>query len=111
MTTKLTIAVSALALAATLGLTGPAFAKDQSTVASEVVHYSDLNLSTPAGARALYERIQNASVRVCWHLAPAGVLNLRCRMELVGAAVADVNQPALTALHTGKAPDQRTAQR
>jgi UrcA family protein len=112
MTTKLNTAVCALALVATLGLAGPAFAQDQSApVASKTVRYSDLNLSTTEGLRALYGRIQDAAVRVCWDVAPAAILTMKCRANLIEAAVAEVNKPALTSLHTGKPLVERTAQR
>jgi hypothetical protein len=50
-------------------------------------------------------------VRVCRHIAPVGVQNLKCRATLVEAAIADVNSPTLTPLHMGKVPTERTAQR
>ena len=112
MNTKLNMIVCALAVTAALGFTGSAVAQDStSAIPSEVVHYSDLNLSTAAGVHSLYERIQDASMRVCRHISPVGVLNLKCRAALAEAAVADVNSPALTALQTGKAPTEMTAQR
>jgi UrcA family protein len=71
---------------------------------SQVVHFSDLDVSTPAGARALHARIANAAFRVCREARPgqAGVELVVCQHQLTDAAVADLNNPTLTALHTGQ---------
>jgi UrcA family protein len=104
---------AALVAAFTLG--APAFAQPPSEVA-KTVRYSDLDLSTPAGIRTLYDRIQGAAWRVCQELVPAqngpsGIENAKCRHTLVDDAVAEVNKPALTGLHLGRSSENRTARR
>jgi UrcA family protein len=74
---------------------------------SQVVRFSDLNLSTPVGIRTLYTRIANAAWSVCSDLIPRGngpsaIKNDECRRVLVDIAVSEVNRPELTALHAGK---------
>jgi len=66
------------------------------------VRFSDLDVSTPAGARALHARIANAAFRVCRDVGRAGVERVACQHLLTDAAVADLNNPTLTALHAGK---------
>jgi UrcA family protein len=79
-----------------------AFADGQ--VRTETVKFQDLNVSTPAGAEALYSRIHSAAVRVC---SPSGG-----RLEEIGAAdcvkdseskaVKKANLPLLTAFYQMK---------
>ncbi|MGH8284241.1 MAG: UrcA family protein [Steroidobacteraceae bacterium] len=71
---------------------------------TRTVRYGDLDLSSPAGAKALYRRIQTAARGVC----PArgrGVVSIErwaaCYEKAVSDAVASVNHEALTALHRG----------
>jgi hypothetical protein len=40
-----------------------------------------------------------------------GIENAKCRHTLVDDAVDEVNKPALTALHTGRSSENRTARR
>jgi UrcA family protein len=72
---------------------------------SVTVSYADLDLSSPAGAKALYGRIQAAAKQVCGH-AGADVIEQgiwkSCYRSAVGDAVRKVNDPLLTAVHTGK---------
>ncbi len=117
MNTKLSSALLAAALATAFALSGTAYAQTASDAASaspsKVVSYSDLDLSSPAGIRTLYGRIQNAAWRVCLQIIPvhSGIETTKCRDTLVQAAVEQVNTPALTAMHTGKSSDNRTARR
>jgi UrcA family protein len=76
-------------------------------VPSRVVRYADLNLATPEGVRALYSRIQVAAWKVCGemiapHNGPSAIENGKCRRTLTDVAVRQVDEPALTALHSGK---------
>jgi UrcA family protein len=96
---------AALVVAFALGAP-PVFAQPQSEVA-KTVRYSDLDLSTPAGIRTLYGRIQDVPAQN----GPSGIANAKCRQTLVDDAVDEVNKPALTALHTGRSPENRTARR
>jgi len=73
-------------------------------VRSVTVSYADLDLSSPAGANALYRRIQAAAKQVCGH-AGADLIEQSiwkaCYRNAIGDAVAKVNNPVLTAVHTG----------
>ena len=85
-------------------VTGIASAAIPETEARSVtVQYSDLDLTRPEGAQALYRRIEAAAREVCGH---ADIRELRsfrearrCREQAVDEAVRQVNVGALTALH------------
>jgi UrcA family protein len=87
-----------------------AFADDP--VRTETVKFADLKVDTPAGVEALYRRIYGAAQRVC---AYEGTSVYRqsiwrnCVRPTVDATVAKVNNPLLTALHTGHNPSPPTA--
>ena len=76
------------------------------------VVYSDLNLSTPAGVKALYSRIQAAAVHYC---EPARITTGTritsgydlCVRDAVALAVRKVNVPGLTALHADRSGGSR----
>jgi UrcA family protein len=119
MISRLTTTLCAFALLVALSHSAPGIAQSPNSVAttpSSIVHYEDLDLSDTAGIHKLYVRIQNAAWLVCGQIVPAhngpsGIENVHCRQTLVDAAVAEVNRPALTALHTHKKPTDRTASR
>jgi UrcA family protein len=81
----------------------PAAAADSIVEKSEVVRYADLNLSSEAGARTLYQCIRRAARIVCIKPGDAarfGNPNYReCIHKAVDDAVAKINQPTLYALH------------
>lgn len=70
------------------------------------VDYSDLNLTRLEGAAALYHRLERAADRVCAPLDQKGVrsvqLHRACLRSALADAIADVNQPLLTAYHESK---------
>ena len=74
-------------------------------VRSVTVSYGDLDLSSPAGANTLYRRIQAAARQVCGH-AGADLIEQStwrgCYRNAIGEAVDKVNNPLLTAMHTGR---------
>jgi UrcA family protein len=119
MISRLTTTLCAFALLVTLSYSVPGIAQSPKAVAatpSSIVRYEDLDLSDAAGIHTLYGRIQHAAWLVCGQIVPAqngpsGIENVHCRQTLVDAAVAEVNRPALTALHTHKKPSERTASR
>jgi UrcA family protein len=80
---------------------------------SVTVHFSDLNVSSPAGAKALYGRIQRAARVVCKRYSAKtlpGVVNGReCYRNAVANAVRDVNQSQLLALHASKTQRHRSS--
>jgi len=69
------------------------------------VRYADVNLATVAGATTLYRRIQGAARLVCGE--PGRSLSeqrewAQCYRDAVNDAVATVNNPTLTAVHSGR---------
>jgi UrcA family protein len=104
------LACSAAMLLACVLAGSNAFAAEQSR--SETVKFADLKVDTSAGVAELYRRINSAARRVCLY-DPTGVQSSRiwqaCVRPTVDAAVAKVNNPLLTALHTGHNPSPATA--
>jgi len=77
---------------------------DNPTSPMKTVKYADLNLATPSGVAALYQRIELAAAQVCQ--LPQGTHQLRleselkaCRAEAMDRAVGDTNLPKLSAMH------------
>jgi UrcA family protein len=71
--------------------------------ASVNVKFADLNISSPAGARALYDRLRAAAQGACsyyWFATDAD--EARCVHDAIANAVTKVNQPALSAVYTAK---------
>ncbi|HEY4339832.1 MAG TPA: UrcA family protein [Steroidobacteraceae bacterium] len=97
---------AALSLGAmVLGASGIVLAAPASTPASnEIVHYNDLNLSTPSGVQELASRIQNAAWQVCMDVAPpaatgpSNIANAQCQQTVVKETVDKVNNPALSSM-------------
>jgi UrcA family protein len=101
------LAARSAALFLTCMLVGThAFAGEPDPVSSETVKYQDLNVDSPAGVTALYQRIHSAAKRVC---DVGGDRNLAsqqeaqtCASKAEAGAVAHVNSPALTAYYQMK---------
>jgi UrcA family protein len=77
----------------------------QESLPSKTVRYSDLDISNPEGAKALYHRIRAAARDVC-DLSTAGDPVLRaatraCVDTAIDNAVRKVDAPALTSLRFG----------
>lgn len=66
-------------------------------VATKVVRFKDLDLSTAAGARKLHERITAAAAMVCRDAASTEVR--ACRARAVDEAVRAVGNPLLSSIH------------
>jgi UrcA family protein len=67
------------------------------------VKFADLNISSPAGARVLYDRIRAAAENACsyyWFKTDAD--EARCVHEAIANAVIKVNQPTLSAVYNAK---------
>jgi UrcA family protein len=80
---------------------------------SMTVSFRDLDLSSIAGATTLYHRIQSAAKQVCG-FGPGTDLIQRavwqaCYRDTTADAVRKVNNPLLTALHTGRSSSAVTA--
>jgi len=91
--------------AACLTFTGPAQAKDKDNevTVSLSVSGADLDVDQPAGASALYGRLQHAANIVCGPGNRVGlvpVANFRsCYEKAVGDAIRRANRPQLTAIY------------
>jgi UrcA family protein len=72
---------------------------------SMTVSYRDLNLSTIEGATVLYQRLRHAATAVCDERGTTAVDSYQVWQACYRAAMADavrkVNNPLLTALHSG----------
>jgi UrcA family protein len=70
------------------------------------VHFSDLNLTGTEGATTLYHRLRSAAESVCTEGGTrdlASVTRVKtCTSAAISAAVADINQPSLTAYFRAK---------
>jgi UrcA family protein len=66
---------------------------DEPNAPTRTVHYSDLNLDTPAGISVLYKRIRNAAEEVC------GDVNSR-QLEEAAAAKACVDHAVYVSVHS-----------
>jgi UrcA family protein len=85
---------------------------DPSATRSAEVSFRDLDLSTQPGAAKLYRRIQAAARNVCQYepTSPrAQIIWQYCVLPTVDAAVANVNTPLLTELHSGHSSPAVTA--
>jgi UrcA family protein len=71
---------------------------------SEAVGYQDTDLTRASNTARLYKRIHSAAVRVCAPLAGSGLGTKqrahKCVDDAVAAAVAEINHPQLSALHS-----------
>jgi UrcA family protein len=89
--------------AAFSSLTTPA-AADSQDPPSKIVRYGDLDIATPAGAKALYRRIQEAAREVCpiqMDTVQFASAERHCVDKAIDNAVKGVNAPALTELRYG----------
>ena len=106
MNTKITTRnLRTFVLALTLGLVTafPAMASDGGVKVS----YRDLDLQTIEGAHTLYGRLQAAARKVCGFQGTSIIeqsIWKSCYRGAVTDAVAKVNSPLLTAVHTGQPP-------
>jgi UrcA family protein len=109
MKTLKLIALTTVLVATSFACAVPAAAE----TLSETVNYSDLDIDTPAGAAALYSRLEVAARHVCRALQSPGVPFQMgvCRQQALDGAVKNVNRPNLSALHEGRAAPGLTAQR
>lgn len=67
------------------------------------VSYGDLNLNSEKGVAVLYSRLRSAAREVCvpfeGRILSNQMLWSKCYDHALSAAVADINKPAVTALH------------
>jgi len=115
LTLRNLLAPAAFAVMTATAAATPAVADVSGDAVSDHVKYGDLDLMHPAGVNALYNRIRSASKSVCAQLSsrevPVQFYNA-CFTKAMSHAVADVKQPALTALYlekTGNSHSQHLA--
>jgi UrcA family protein len=103
---------ASVALGIGLLISTHAFAASPDGVRVETVKFADLNIGTPSGVAALFQRIHAAAERVCEPSAGENrfhTLNTRaCVQEAQSRAVAQVNLPQLTAYSETKQPPPRS---
>jgi UrcA family protein len=101
---RLTATVLFSAMALSFAALSPA--QDSTGVLREKVKYSDLDISRPAGAGALYVRITMAANDVCGDQShgdlSSKVIFNRCVHQAIANAVAEVDQPALYSVYNAK---------
>jgi UrcA family protein len=105
--------VSIVALTLSVAHAERALATADAELPSRVVNFSDLDLSKPAAAAALYSRIEFAASSVCDARAGYGLANAarwrQCVKSSVARAVAEVHAPLLTAYHLARTNGQIVA--
>jgi UrcA family protein len=99
--------LQAVLLAAVFCVAAVAAADDAAETRSVTVRYGDLNLSSETGVEQLYDRIRAAARDVCGsprEMMPLQVRQQRtqCANVAVAAAVKQVNNRILTAMHGGR---------
>ena len=117
-TTSAAARAIAICIAATLGYTAAAgtdakYLPVTSTQLRYVVRFSDLDVSKPEGATALYARIRHAARIVC---APGesremglAAMYRACMEESIANAVAKVDRPLLSQYHQARATGGKSA--
>lgn len=79
---------------------------------SVTVRFGDLDITTSAGAAALYHRIEAAARVTCGyedHPFVRPPYTERCNSSAISAAVASVNSPLLSAIHAARRGSSPTA--
>ena len=106
------LAPAAFAVMTATAATAPALADDAGIAVSGHVKYGDLDLTRSTGVNVLYNRIRQASKSVCGQLSGRALENVQlynaCFASAMSHAVADVKQPALTALYLEKNGNSRS---
>jgi UrcA family protein len=104
--------IATLASAAALMVPAmPARAADSSQVASETVHFADLDLTSRKGAERLYIRLQNAAGVVCdddgeyVDLYESREVH-QCEQKALETAVAQIDRPLVTSLYDRHFPHE-----
>jgi UrcA family protein len=98
------LSIRAAALVALFALTSAvALAHQPPATRVAKVSLTDLDLSTPEGARAAYERIKTTAKRLCFQLADPRkvddrVLYNECLIETLADTVRRINAPTVAAL-------------
>jgi len=79
---------------------------NEEPVRSETVKFDDLNVGSPSGVQALYDRIHRAAKRVCSESDPLQQIAAKsCTQKAEARAIATVSLPQLTAFYQMKTGD------
>lgn len=97
MTTRWMIAFAAAALTVTAA--PAALADDPVAVASKRVSLAGMDLATTQDAQKLYRRLRHAAKDVCAYSSATRVYSQECARQALDASVAELNAPAVDALH------------
>jgi UrcA family protein len=101
---RVPLAFSTAMLLACVWVVSTAFAEG---LRSETVKFQDLNVNTPQGVQALYERIHAAARHVCSSTDPIYQLATNdCAKKTEAKAIESVNLPQLTAFYRMKTGNQ-----
>jgi UrcA family protein len=106
-----TMLIFILVLSSQLANAGPA-----PDALSVTVHFADLDLTRSAGAAVLYQRLKGAAETVCapFDSRSRGLANQmrfeQCVQSAIGAGVAKVDQPVLTAYYRAQVTHNATIQ-
>ena len=98
-------------LSALASCSAQALAAPPAGAPSVTVGYSDLDLSTAAGAHTLYHRIKGAARDVCGSEGRSvreASLWRSCVQSAIAGAVGAVDNPLLTSVYTGKSREPTT---
>ena len=101
------IAVATLVIGTFGSATSHVLADSPRESSREIVRFADLNLSTEAGVKSLYARIENAARTVCEPSATTGTRVVSkvwkdCFNEAVRGTILAVKNPALTAYYADR---------
>ena len=79
---------------------------NEEPVRSETVKFADLNVGSPSGVEALYDRIHRAARRVCSQFDPLQQIAAKsCAQKAEARAIATLSLPQLTAYYQMKTGD------
>lgn len=79
---------------------------NEEPVRAETVKFDDLNVGSPSGVQALYDRIHRAAKRVCSQSDPLQQIAAKaCTQKAEARAIATVSLPQLTAFYQMKSGD------
>jgi UrcA family protein len=103
-----TLIAAAVLSALALGFSAVGAAADGSNPPTAIVKYRDLNISTVAGANALYSRIRWAAQNVCRSYDRRDFKSQAqkddCISHAIASAVTQVNEPALFMVYNAHSP-------
>lgn len=92
--------LTATAIFGFLGLSLCVVAAADPSAESRTVQFADLDISSPSGAHMLYRRIRAAARVVCsYYFFATDTDKAKCVRDATRGAVAEINQPALSAAY------------